>query len=243
MKRTDEQHRALQLLASSVNGYAEALLLAHGFESEMLGKLVLDGLAQVEARNMMGGAMKVRWMTITEAGGARRSRNSTSRAFRGAPGCKRLQASFRVSNERFEFRFDTRVLYPSENRAQPQRPMTEPCLLVLEFSRHLREPVRPPAELKDTFSTDRYLKKKPRRSGAREGRRLERPDEVQRDVSTAGGADRFQDVVQQDDVAHNNGDMRAAILRGRGITPDHVRRQARGRNPSSIPQCAGLSLP
>jgi hypothetical protein len=41
----DEQRRALQLLARSPNGSAEALMMAGGFEVALLGKLVLDGHA------------------------------------------------------------------------------------------------------------------------------------------------------------------------------------------------------
>jgi hypothetical protein len=44
-KLTDEQRRALQLLARSPNGCTEALMMAHGFEGAMLGQLVVDGLA------------------------------------------------------------------------------------------------------------------------------------------------------------------------------------------------------
>jgi hypothetical protein len=42
---TDEQRRALRLLARSPNGCTEALLMAHGFELAFLGKLVFDGHA------------------------------------------------------------------------------------------------------------------------------------------------------------------------------------------------------
>jgi hypothetical protein len=47
-KLTDDQRRALQLLARSPNGCTEAILLAHGFELAMLGKLAFDGFANVE---------------------------------------------------------------------------------------------------------------------------------------------------------------------------------------------------
>jgi hypothetical protein len=63
---TDEQRRALRLLARSPKGCTEAILLAHGFELAMLG----DGLAKVEARDTMAGSrrMKVFWLQITAAG-------------------------------------------------------------------------------------------------------------------------------------------------------------------------------
>jgi hypothetical protein len=67
---TDEQRRALQLLASSVNGYTEALLMAHGFANEMLGHLVLDGLAEAMLKDTRTGGRQtfVLWMQITEEG-------------------------------------------------------------------------------------------------------------------------------------------------------------------------------
>jgi hypothetical protein len=43
--RGAEQDRALRLLAGSPLGCTEAIMLAHGFRVEMLGRLVLDGLA------------------------------------------------------------------------------------------------------------------------------------------------------------------------------------------------------
>jgi hypothetical protein len=42
---TDEQHRALRLLARTPKGYTKAVLMAHGFPTEMLEKLVMAGLA------------------------------------------------------------------------------------------------------------------------------------------------------------------------------------------------------
>jgi hypothetical protein len=72
-KLTDEQWRALRLLARSPNhGCTEAIMLAHGFESAMLAKLVLDGLAKVEVHDtkVAGRRVKVKvtWLRITEAG-------------------------------------------------------------------------------------------------------------------------------------------------------------------------------
>jgi hypothetical protein len=40
-KLTDEQRRALLLLARSPNGCTEAIMMAHEFESAMLAKLVV----------------------------------------------------------------------------------------------------------------------------------------------------------------------------------------------------------
>jgi hypothetical protein len=42
---TDEQRRALRILARHPDGCAEAVLLAHGFSYDLLGDLVFDRLA------------------------------------------------------------------------------------------------------------------------------------------------------------------------------------------------------
>jgi hypothetical protein len=52
-KLTDQQRRALQLPANSPSGCAEAMMLARGFELEMLGQFVLNGLAEAETRTTM----------------------------------------------------------------------------------------------------------------------------------------------------------------------------------------------
>jgi hypothetical protein len=67
---TDEQRRALKLLARSPNGCTEALMLARGVELEMLDKLDIDGLAKAGAHATMAGSrrMKVVWLRITAAG-------------------------------------------------------------------------------------------------------------------------------------------------------------------------------
>ncbi len=66
---TDEQRRALELLASSVNGYADALLMAHGFTIDMLGELAAGGLLRVDLHSAhAGGRQKfVGWMEVTAA--------------------------------------------------------------------------------------------------------------------------------------------------------------------------------
>jgi hypothetical protein len=60
----------LQLLARSPTGCTETLMLAHGFSAEMLGRLVLDGLASAQPGMMLAGhrQLAVRWMTITDFG-------------------------------------------------------------------------------------------------------------------------------------------------------------------------------
>jgi hypothetical protein len=67
---SDEQPRALQLLARSPNGCTEALMMAHGFELAFLGKLILDGFAMAAPHETRAGSrpMIVVWMTITPAG-------------------------------------------------------------------------------------------------------------------------------------------------------------------------------
>jgi hypothetical protein len=67
---TDEQRRALRLLARSPNGCTEALLMAHAFEIAMLGTLVLGGLAVAVDHSTMAGRrrIKVTWLRITAAG-------------------------------------------------------------------------------------------------------------------------------------------------------------------------------
>jgi hypothetical protein len=69
-KLTDEQRRPLQFLARSQNGCTEALMMAHGFDLSMLGKLVIDWLAGAEAHDTMAARrrIKVIWMHITTAG-------------------------------------------------------------------------------------------------------------------------------------------------------------------------------
>jgi hypothetical protein len=62
---TDEQRRALQLLARSPSGCTEALLMAHGFEVAMLSRLAVavDHSTTAGRRRM-----KVTWLRITNAG-------------------------------------------------------------------------------------------------------------------------------------------------------------------------------
>jgi hypothetical protein len=69
-KLTDEQRRALRLLARSPNGCTEALMLAHGFELAMLEQLALGGLTRVDVHDTIAGGrpVKVTWMRITAAG-------------------------------------------------------------------------------------------------------------------------------------------------------------------------------
>jgi hypothetical protein len=69
-KLSDQQRRALQLLARSPDGCTEALMLAHGFALEVLDKLASEGLAKAKAHDTMAGSrrMKVVRLQITPAG-------------------------------------------------------------------------------------------------------------------------------------------------------------------------------
>ena len=63
--------RALQLLARSPCGAIDDVLeLGHGFSPEMLGMLVLDGLATVVTETLIanGATFKIKRMQITDAG-------------------------------------------------------------------------------------------------------------------------------------------------------------------------------
>jgi hypothetical protein len=65
-----ERNRALRMLAGSPNGATEAIMLAHGFTVETLGRLVLDGLARVTSETVHAGGrpIKVAWLAITDLG-------------------------------------------------------------------------------------------------------------------------------------------------------------------------------
>jgi hypothetical protein len=71
-KLTDEQRRALQLLAREHAGCAEVVLLAEGFSVGQLAELVIDGFAERRpiVTNVGGREKIVVWMQITEAGRA-----------------------------------------------------------------------------------------------------------------------------------------------------------------------------
>jgi hypothetical protein len=65
-----EQCRALRLLAGSPHGCTEAIMLAHGFTTEILGRLVLDGLATATRGIMYAGnrPIEVTRLRITDIG-------------------------------------------------------------------------------------------------------------------------------------------------------------------------------
>jgi hypothetical protein len=65
-----ERRRALQLLVRSPTGCTESLMLAHGFDAEVLGQLVIDGFANVQVGIVLAGQhqLTVRRMQITDLG-------------------------------------------------------------------------------------------------------------------------------------------------------------------------------
>jgi hypothetical protein len=69
-KRSSERRRALALLAASPDGSTEALLLAHGFSTEMIVELIRDGFANAQTERVMasGRAIEVTRVRITDAG-------------------------------------------------------------------------------------------------------------------------------------------------------------------------------
>jgi hypothetical protein len=69
--RGAERNRALRVLAGAPNGCTEAIMLAHGFTVETLGRLVLDGLATATPGTAVqagGRQVTVTWLAITDLG-------------------------------------------------------------------------------------------------------------------------------------------------------------------------------
>jgi hypothetical protein len=65
-----DRRRALELLAASRDGCAQAILIAHGFSIEQMVELVRDGLATAHRQRVIVGkrTIEVARMKITEAG-------------------------------------------------------------------------------------------------------------------------------------------------------------------------------
>jgi hypothetical protein len=65
-----DRRRALELLAASRDGAAEAIMLAHGFTVEQLVELVRSGLASATPERVVAGkrAMQITRVRITDAG-------------------------------------------------------------------------------------------------------------------------------------------------------------------------------
>jgi hypothetical protein len=70
MAMSRDQRRALRLLAGSPLGVTEAIMLAHGFTTEMLTVLVRDGLATAAPETVHAGRrpIEVVRVRITDAG-------------------------------------------------------------------------------------------------------------------------------------------------------------------------------
>jgi hypothetical protein len=69
-KLSDEQERALKVLAGHPGGYAEQILLEEGFSICLLSGLAIDGFATLERKrtSVDGQERTVLWMQITEVG-------------------------------------------------------------------------------------------------------------------------------------------------------------------------------
>jgi hypothetical protein len=67
-KLTNEQRRALRILARSPSGCTEALMLAYHFTDDMLAELAVDGLLTVHQEHVAGRSEMVVRMQITPAG-------------------------------------------------------------------------------------------------------------------------------------------------------------------------------
>jgi hypothetical protein len=70
-KLTNEQRRALRVLARHSTGCLQAVLLADGFSVSQLVILVIDGFATMRrmlAADISGRDRKVIWLQITETG-------------------------------------------------------------------------------------------------------------------------------------------------------------------------------
>ncbi len=65
---TDEQRRALRILARSPNGCTEALMLAYRFTDDMLAELMVNGLLTARYEHAVGRSEVVVRMQITAAG-------------------------------------------------------------------------------------------------------------------------------------------------------------------------------
>jgi len=65
-----DRRRALELLAASPDGYTEALMLAHGFSTDMMAELVNAGLATATSERSLAGNYRseTTCVRITEAG-------------------------------------------------------------------------------------------------------------------------------------------------------------------------------
>jgi hypothetical protein len=70
MATSDQQHRALRLLAGAPHGRTVADMLAHGFANATLDRLMRDGLVTIQPTTTRVGTRRstVVWVAITDAG-------------------------------------------------------------------------------------------------------------------------------------------------------------------------------
>jgi hypothetical protein len=67
---TDDERRLLELLAASADGTTDALLVAHGFDFDLIARLVREGLATATPDRTFaaGKPVEVTRVRITDAG-------------------------------------------------------------------------------------------------------------------------------------------------------------------------------
>jgi hypothetical protein len=67
---TADERRLLELLAGSANGTTDALLLAHGFDVDLMARLVRERLATATPERVFAGGkpVEVTRVRITDAG-------------------------------------------------------------------------------------------------------------------------------------------------------------------------------
>jgi hypothetical protein len=72
-KLSDEEQRALRLLARSPNGCTEPVMLAHGFTLDQIANLVFGGLAKRDVRNITAGSRQVKVVRMEITAGGRKA--------------------------------------------------------------------------------------------------------------------------------------------------------------------------
>jgi hypothetical protein len=67
---TDDEHRLLEMLAANADGTTDALLVAHGFEFDLMARLVRERLATATPERVFAGGkpVEVTRLRITDAG-------------------------------------------------------------------------------------------------------------------------------------------------------------------------------
>jgi hypothetical protein len=67
---TDDEHRLLEMLAARADGTTDALLVAHGFDFDLISRLVRERLATATPERVFAGGkpVEVTRLRITDAG-------------------------------------------------------------------------------------------------------------------------------------------------------------------------------